>query len=94
MGGYVALEVMRQAPERVRALALLSTSARPDTPEQTAARREQIAMARSGRYDELVRAPSRWSSTRPTSRTTTGAPQWWQCPAKSSPRSSASSRRR
>jgi pimeloyl-ACP methyl ester carboxylesterase len=54
MGGYVALEVMRQAPERVRALALLSTSARPDTPEQTAARREQIAMARSGRYDELV----------------------------------------
>lgn len=45
---------MRQAPERVRALALLSTSARPDTPAQTAARREQIALVRGGRFDELV----------------------------------------
>lgn len=32
MGGYVALEIMRQAPERIRALALLDTSARTDTP--------------------------------------------------------------
>ncbi|HEY0892429.1 MAG TPA: alpha/beta fold hydrolase, partial [Cellvibrio sp.] len=32
MGGYVALEIMRQAPERILALALLDTSARPDTP--------------------------------------------------------------
>src|SRR5690606_9697064 len=31
MGGYVALEIMRQAPHRVLALALLDTSARPDT---------------------------------------------------------------
>ncbi|RKQ87475.1 pimeloyl-ACP methyl ester carboxylesterase [Solirubrobacter pauli] len=56
MGGYVALEVMRQAPERVVALALMSTSARPDAPEQTAARREQIALARSGRFEALVDA--------------------------------------
>jgi pimeloyl-ACP methyl ester carboxylesterase len=56
MGGYIALEVVRQAPERVLALALLSTSARPDTPDQTAARREQIGMVRSGRFDELVEA--------------------------------------
>ena len=34
MGGYVALEIMRQAPRRVMRLALLSTSARTDTPEQ------------------------------------------------------------
>lgn len=54
MGGYVALEVVRQAPERVQALALLCTSARPDTPEQSAARREQIALARAGRLEELV----------------------------------------
>ncbi len=33
MGGYVALEIMRQAPERVIALALLDTSARPDSTE-------------------------------------------------------------
>ena len=45
MGGYVAFEIMRQAGERVRALALLSTSARPDTPDATAARKQQIAQA-------------------------------------------------
>ena len=39
MGGYVALEIMRQAPQRVAALALVDTSARPDSPESTAARR-------------------------------------------------------
>src|SRR5512132_4733362 len=33
MGGYVALEIMRQAPDRVTRLALLDTSARPDTQE-------------------------------------------------------------
>lgn len=38
MGGYVALEIMRQAPERVLALALLDTSARPDTPQATESR--------------------------------------------------------
>jgi len=54
MGGYISLEVMRQAPDRVRALALLSTSARPDTPEQSEARRAQTAMARDGRFDEVV----------------------------------------
>ncbi|HKH11546.1 MAG TPA: alpha/beta hydrolase [Rubrobacter sp.] len=31
MGGYVSPEIMRQAPDRVEALALLDTSARPDT---------------------------------------------------------------
>lgn len=45
MGGYVALEIMRQAPERVTALALIDTSARPDTPEATANRQRLIAMA-------------------------------------------------
>jgi pimeloyl-ACP methyl ester carboxylesterase len=45
MGGYVAFEIMRQAPQRVRALALLSTSARPDTPDATAAREQLIELA-------------------------------------------------
>lgn len=54
MGGYVSLEILRQAPERVAKLALLDTSARPDTPEQTARRREQIALARNGRLGEVV----------------------------------------
>jgi len=45
MGGYVALEIMRQAPERVIALALLDTSARPDTPEATENRRQLMNLA-------------------------------------------------
>ena len=43
MGGYCALEIMRRAPERVAALALLDTSARADTPEQTQFRHHAIA---------------------------------------------------
>src|SRR5579883_3245029 len=31
MGGYIAFEIMRQAPQRVLRLALMDTSARPDT---------------------------------------------------------------
>ena len=45
MGGYVALEIMRQAPQRVGKLALLNTHARPDTPESTENRRRLMAMA-------------------------------------------------
>ena len=45
MGGYVALEVMRQAPERVERLALLNTHARPDSPEATENRRRLMALA-------------------------------------------------
>jgi pimeloyl-ACP methyl ester carboxylesterase len=50
MGGYVALEIMRQAPERVTRLALLDTSARADTPEQSARRRGLIELAQKGRF--------------------------------------------
>jgi pimeloyl-ACP methyl ester carboxylesterase len=50
MGGYVALEIMRRAPERVLRLALLDTSARADTPEQTARRRGLIELAQKGRF--------------------------------------------
>jgi pimeloyl-ACP methyl ester carboxylesterase len=45
MGGYVALEIMRQAPDRVIALALLDTSARPDTPQATEGRRALMKLA-------------------------------------------------
>ena len=44
MGGYVALEIVRQAPERVLTLALLDTNARPDTTEARAAREQLIAL--------------------------------------------------
>ena len=42
MGGYVAQEIMRQAPERVEKLALIDTSARADTKDQHARRAELI----------------------------------------------------
>ena len=45
MGGYVALEVMRQVPERVSALALLNTNARADSAESTESRRRLMALA-------------------------------------------------
>ena len=48
MGGYIALEIMRQAPERVARLALINTQARPDTPEATARRRALMERARRG----------------------------------------------
>jgi pimeloyl-ACP methyl ester carboxylesterase len=54
MGGYISLEIMRQAPERILRLALLDTQARPDTPEQTERRRAQIALAAEGRLGEVV----------------------------------------
>lgn len=46
MGGYAALEIVRQAPNRVASLALMSTSAKPDAPERSKGRREQVAAAR------------------------------------------------
>jgi pimeloyl-ACP methyl ester carboxylesterase len=46
MGGYAALEIMRQAADRVEKLILLSTSAKPDAPERSKGRREQVAAAR------------------------------------------------
>jgi pimeloyl-ACP methyl ester carboxylesterase len=45
MGGYIAYEIIRQAPERVQRLALLDTGSRADTPERTAARRDLMANA-------------------------------------------------
>jgi pimeloyl-ACP methyl ester carboxylesterase len=42
--------VLRRAPERVRGLALIDTSARPDTPEQIARRTDLIALARRGTF--------------------------------------------
>ena len=50
MGGYIAFEIVRQAPGRVVKLALLDTSARPDTPEQSEGRRARIAMAQAGDF--------------------------------------------
>src|SRR3979490_1698285 len=54
MGGFIAFEIMRQAPERVARLALINTQARPDMPERSAGRRGLIARARSGEYHAIL----------------------------------------
>jgi pimeloyl-ACP methyl ester carboxylesterase len=54
MGGYVALEIVRQAPDRVARLALLDTGARADTPEATAKRHANIALAEAGRFIDVI----------------------------------------
>ncbi|WP_029031435.1 alpha/beta fold hydrolase [Salinarimonas rosea] len=54
MGGYVALEVARREPGRVRRLALLDTSARPETPEASETRRRLVALAQAGRFEEVI----------------------------------------
>jgi pimeloyl-ACP methyl ester carboxylesterase len=53
MGGYIALEIVRQAPERVAKLALLDTGARSDTLEQTERRHRLIGLAQTGRFAEV-----------------------------------------
>lgn len=45
LGGYVAFEIMLQAPDRVAGLVLIDTTARPDTAEASAAREKLIELA-------------------------------------------------
>ena len=50
MGGYVAFEILRRAPERVTRLALLDTQARADTDEAKARRRGLMELAQKGEF--------------------------------------------
>src|SRR5262245_57293889 len=54
LGGYVAFEIMRQAPQRVTRLALLDTHARIDPPEATPRREKMLELATSGRFSEIM----------------------------------------
>jgi pimeloyl-ACP methyl ester carboxylesterase len=56
LGGYIALEIMRQAPQRVAKLMLMNTQARTDPPEVTQRRLSIIAMIREGRFEEAMEA--------------------------------------
>jgi pimeloyl-ACP methyl ester carboxylesterase len=55
MGGYVALEVMRQGGDRVERLALLDTAARDFDPARNDARRGFIDQARHGKFRGVTR---------------------------------------
>ncbi|MBL8628633.1 MAG: alpha/beta fold hydrolase [Rhodospirillaceae bacterium] len=50
MGGYVAQEIMRRAPERVERLALIDTNARADTETQVKTRQELIRLSEIGKF--------------------------------------------
>ncbi|MCT4556331.1 MAG: alpha/beta hydrolase [Pelagimonas sp.] len=54
MGGMVALELVRRAPDRVTRLALMDTSPLADTPQQAAERDPRIIRARTGRLHEVL----------------------------------------
>jgi pimeloyl-ACP methyl ester carboxylesterase len=54
MGGYVATEMLRQAPDRITRLALLDTSSRVDTPEKAEGRRRTIVDCENGRFDAVI----------------------------------------
>jgi pimeloyl-ACP methyl ester carboxylesterase len=56
MGGMLALEAARQAPQRIAGLALLGTSARADTPELLRLRSDAIGLFEQGRAEEVLRA--------------------------------------
>ena len=54
MGGYVAFEILRRAPQRVARLALIDTPASPDLPEATARRRALVDQSRIGRFQGVT----------------------------------------
>lgn len=54
MGGFVAFEVLRRAPERVRSLMLMSTLAEADTEVQRERRRGYSKLVEAGSFDDVV----------------------------------------
>ncbi len=54
MGGMVAMEALRQAPERIVGAALLGTSAQPETPDMRALREAAIDLFAQGRVAEVI----------------------------------------
>lgn len=65
LGGIVALEVWRRAPDRVAGLALLNTSARAPSEAQVAAWSEQRARTESGEFDAVAGEQARLTAGRP-----------------------------
>ena len=55
MGGIVALEIIRRAPDRVKRLCLMDTNPMCETPERAAEREPQIIAVRTGRLEQIMR---------------------------------------
>ena len=54
MGGMIAMEAARQAPQRIAGLALLGTDARPDSQEMIELRTDAIGLFAQGRVREVI----------------------------------------
>lgn len=54
MGGWLCLEIMKKAPERVKSLCLLNTTARPDSEEKKKKRIRIIEQAKSGKLEQFL----------------------------------------
>ncbi len=67
LGGNVALEILRRAPERVTRLALIALSVQAEMPQVAAAREERIVRAQAGRLAEAVAqdVPADWLALGP-----------------------------
>ncbi len=61
MGAIIAFEIMRQAPERVTKLAILSGNARGSTPANFEAWDKWEEMTRSGKFGEVLNALAGWT---------------------------------
>ncbi len=55
LGGMVAMEIFRRAPDRVSRIALMDTTPLPPTPQQAAERDPQIIRVRTGKLIEVIR---------------------------------------
>lgn len=67
MGGIIAMELFRRAPERITRLCLMDTDVQADTPLIAAAREPMIVGAKAGRLDEVMREAMRPEYLAPTS---------------------------
>lgn len=54
LGGAVAMEILRRAPDRVARLALINAYAMAESPQMAADREPRIALARAGRLDDAM----------------------------------------
>jgi len=54
LGGAVAMEMLRQAPERITRLAVISCSPLSETPQEAAAREDRIVLAQSGKLQQAL----------------------------------------
>lgn len=54
LGGMVAMDMVRQAPDRIDRLCLIATTPLPENPDEAADREPMIIAARAGRFAQVI----------------------------------------